>query len=251
MAVNIDTVYQKVLALANKEQRGYITPQEFNLLADRAQLEIFGNYFHDMKTAYHKPKTDMFFGDEMAILKEKVMPFEAVGSAIGPGGFFFSDEAAVAAGATTTESADIPDMYLLDSIRIVETVDPLVLHEVTEIDKRDWLHIENNPLTKATPTRPTFVRHKDRLTILPITTSDRIYHIYYFRIPTTPSWGYVIVNEKALYNSNTSVNFELHESEEENLVSRILQLSGIVIMKPEIVEIGGLEKASTKQEQND
>ena len=30
MPVNIDTVYQRVLAIANKEQRGYITPQEFN-----------------------------------------------------------------------------------------------------------------------------------------------------------------------------------------------------------------------------
>ena len=39
--VSIDTVYQKVLVLSNKEQRGYLTPQEFNLLADKAQLEIF------------------------------------------------------------------------------------------------------------------------------------------------------------------------------------------------------------------
>ncbi len=54
--INIDTVYQKVLALANKEQRGYITPQEFNLLADKAQMEIFESYFHDLKTAHHKMK---------------------------------------------------------------------------------------------------------------------------------------------------------------------------------------------------
>ena len=45
MAVNVNNVYQKVLAIANKEQRGYITPQEFNLFADKAQLEIFENYF--------------------------------------------------------------------------------------------------------------------------------------------------------------------------------------------------------------
>ena len=31
--VNIDSVYQTVQALANKEQRGYLTPQEFNLFA--------------------------------------------------------------------------------------------------------------------------------------------------------------------------------------------------------------------------
>ena len=38
--VSIDTVYQKVLALANKEQRGYITPQDFNLFAKQAQLDL-------------------------------------------------------------------------------------------------------------------------------------------------------------------------------------------------------------------
>ena len=48
MAVSVDTVYQRVLALANKEQRGYITPQEFNLLANQVQMSIFESYF------YHK-----------------------------------------------------------------------------------------------------------------------------------------------------------------------------------------------------
>ena len=46
--ISIDTVYQKVLALANKEQRGYITPQDFNLFADQAQKEIFEQYFYDL-----------------------------------------------------------------------------------------------------------------------------------------------------------------------------------------------------------
>ena len=48
MAVSVDTVYQRVLAIANKEQRGYITPQEFNLLANQAQMEIFNEYFYDL-----------------------------------------------------------------------------------------------------------------------------------------------------------------------------------------------------------
>ena len=40
MSVDINTVYQRVLAITNKEQRGYITPQEFNFLANQAQLDI-------------------------------------------------------------------------------------------------------------------------------------------------------------------------------------------------------------------
>ena len=38
--ININTVYQKVLAIINKENRGYLTPQEFNLFANQAQAEI-------------------------------------------------------------------------------------------------------------------------------------------------------------------------------------------------------------------
>ena len=52
MAISVDRVYQKVLALANKEQRGYITPQEFNLFADHAQMEIFEQYFYDLEISH-------------------------------------------------------------------------------------------------------------------------------------------------------------------------------------------------------
>ena len=41
MAVSVDTVYQKVLGILNKEQRGYVTAQEFNLFANQAQLDLF------------------------------------------------------------------------------------------------------------------------------------------------------------------------------------------------------------------
>ena len=39
MPINVDTVYQTVQALANKEQRGYLTPQEFNLFANQVQVD--------------------------------------------------------------------------------------------------------------------------------------------------------------------------------------------------------------------
>ena len=44
MAVSIDDVYKTVLLILNKEQRGYITPPEFNKLSQQVQLEIFEKY---------------------------------------------------------------------------------------------------------------------------------------------------------------------------------------------------------------
>ena len=37
MAININDVYQTVLVITNKDNRGYITPEEFNRLSDQAQ----------------------------------------------------------------------------------------------------------------------------------------------------------------------------------------------------------------------
>ena len=71
MAVNIDTVYQKVLAIANKEQRGYITPQEFNLYANLAQQEIFEQYFYDLNQQARIPGNEYIHSDVDDILEAR------------------------------------------------------------------------------------------------------------------------------------------------------------------------------------
>ena len=50
MAVNVDIVYKTVLSILNKEQRGYITPSEFNKVATQVQLEIFNEYFNELRS---------------------------------------------------------------------------------------------------------------------------------------------------------------------------------------------------------
>ena len=38
MAINVNQVYQTVLLILNKEQRGYLTPDEFNRISAQVQL---------------------------------------------------------------------------------------------------------------------------------------------------------------------------------------------------------------------
>ena len=74
--VSVDTVYQKVLALANKEQRGYITPQDFNLFANQAQMEIFEQYFYDTNIARKSQGNDTVYADVDEMLEEKIQIFD-------------------------------------------------------------------------------------------------------------------------------------------------------------------------------
>ena len=66
--VSVNTVYQTVLALANKEQRGYITPQEFNLFAKQAQMEIFEQYFYDVNQFGRLPRGDYAFDPKQMVI---------------------------------------------------------------------------------------------------------------------------------------------------------------------------------------
>ena len=71
----------------------------------------------------------------------------------------------------------------------------------------------------------------------------------YIKNPSKPSWNYVVVNDKPLYNSDTSTNFELHPAEESELVYRILAFAGIAIEKPQLTQAAaGLEGAKQQQE---
>ncbi len=71
-----------------------------------------------------------------------------------------------------------------------------------------------------------------------------------FRVPVQVNWGYVVVNTNALYNSNTSTDFELHRAEEDTLVNKILELAGITIGKPGLSQAGTTAEVAEMGKQN-
>ena len=107
--------------------------------------------------------------------------------------------------------------------------------------------MQSTPLTKPTLKRPVYVNRIDGLNIYPNTISS--IDISYTRNPARPNWNYVVISDKALYNLTTSTDFELHASEESELVYRILALAGISIEKPQLTQVAAsLEQAKVQQE---
>ena len=68
--------------------------------------------------------------------------------------------------------------------------------------------------------------------------------------PSTPSFGFVVVNGKALYNPNSSTDFELHSSEENNLVYKILEYAGVAIEDLNLTQSALRERITSKNEKN-
>ena len=234
MAVNIDTVYQRVLALANKEQRGYITPQEFNLHANQAQMNIFEQYFYDTHQFQAVQKGNSTeYSDMIDLLAEKIAPFEKYKVAMSM------------SGNTGTLATDL---YRLGTVfyAVGGTIDV----EVERIEKNDFTYIENSPLAAPTEKRPVYTRTSATTikTFPSATITSNVTHNYIAK-PTKCEWAYVVVNEKALYNANQAVDFELHASEEESLVINILELAGITINKAGLAQTAAnMDQKNIQQE---
>tara|TARA_R100001377_G_scaffold50008_1_gene29070 strand:- start:3177 stop:3863 length:687 start_codon:yes stop_codon:yes gene_type:complete len=225
--VSIDKVYQKVLILANKEQRGYITPQEFNLLADQAQKEIIDQYFYDINQFSRMHGNSTEYSDMLGLLDEKLSVLKG------------SHNTDVLLGSIGLQNLPF-NLYKIGTL-IYNGI------EIEEVNSNELLNINRSPLAKPTLSRPIYVQDKNGINIYP-KTIDEI-SMTYVREPSMPNWGYLVINEKALYNDATSVNFEVSEAEEPELVYRILALAGIAIQRPQLTQVAaGLEQGKVQQE---
>jgi len=81
MAINVNTVYQTVLLILNKEQRGYMTPVEFNKIGAQSQLEIFETYFDSLNQQLRVPQANTDYADRVVNLDEKISIFKEIGNA--------------------------------------------------------------------------------------------------------------------------------------------------------------------------
>lgn len=232
--VSIDTVYQRVLATVNKENRGYITPQEFNLFANQAQLEIFEQYFFDLNQYSRLKENNTEYANLYKITDEKLS--------------IFKTEADLT---YSTDYFELPSDFHKLGIVIYDTT-----VEVEKIDKKQLLDYLGSKLTQPTTSNPLYIQNTANssnvlgIKVYPSTITSSI-SCTYIRKPNTVVWGYTNVSGNALYNASNSTNFELHDSEEVALVYKILLYAGLNIREADIIQIAdGKETKKITQEKS-
>ena len=225
--VLIDNVYQTVLNILNKENRGYVTPTEFNTLAKQAQTEIFESYFTTQYRLSQGPMSDGDYSDLMKNVEEKITFFDNVTGSIVP-----SDNGV---------AAYPSNLYRLGTVLTSSNI------IVDEVSHKDAAYVNLSPLTAPTATQPIYTRHEGGITVHP---NGTVVKMVYVRIPATPNWigatmmGQVIANTAhADYQ-----NFELHPSEEPELVAKILAYAGVIIKAADVVQAAAAKEQQIRQD---
>lgn len=254
MSVNVNVVYQTVLNILNKEQRGYLTPAEFNDIGKQVQLEIFEKYFEDMNQFLRVPQTDSDYANRVENLDEKIAIFKTSGEL-------------TRATANQTVYYSLPtqdifntavDFYRLGTLSWQGT-------EIQRVGKNEYYNLNKSPLTKPTedfpvysyegekifisPELPSIVNSFPQQNTTPITSPP--VNVDFIREPADPVWAFIpgIQGQYVYDSSSNSVNFELHPSEQTELVLKILLYAGVVIRDPQIVQqaAGAIQKQEIEQ----
>ncbi len=235
MAINVDTVYKTVLSILNKEQRGYMTPDEFNKVATQVQLEIFEAYFDDLNQQLRIPQSNTEYADRQKNIDNMISIFKTFG-------------------VCTPPSLGIDYFTVPTNLHKIGTVIYKDEIEVERVQKDQLLYLNLSPLTKPTKNFPIYLYENATLGAVGNTpTLPRVYvypknitsdiSVSYIRKPNNIVWGYTgfggvpWTNGPYIYSPTNSVQFDLDASEQTNVITKILLYAGVIIRDPEIVQV--------------
>lgn len=251
MAINVDTVYKTVLLILNKEQRGYITPDEFNRTATQVQLDIFEQYFDDLNQQLRVPQSDYDYSDRQMSIDEKLSPFKTEGDCTYNAGKFELPAIPVNAVRTIIYDGAIPTSTQFSFYKIgtpIFTPTNGLSTEIQRLSRGEFYNIERSPLTASTEDFPTYLYEGGEIIVRPTTITDGV-STSLLRAPRNITWGfnlgsvgqYIYTTDPTPDSGTPSQNFELNASEQVEVITRILFYSGVIIRDPQIIQVAAQE----------
>ena len=227
MAINVDTVYKTVLLILNQQQRGYMTPDEFNKVGTQVQLNIFERYADDLNQQYRMPQNDTNYANRVKNIEDNLQFFQRTGATTYVGPHF-----------TLTPT----DIYRLGSVIFNGT-------ELTQYSQRSEVtQLLLSPLTKPTNDFPVYLYEQDLLYLYPTTIQTGV-TISYLKKPADIKWTYNVgAFGQFVYDANGAgaQDFELNVSEQTNVITRILAYAGVIINDPTIIQ-GSFSRNSARR----
>lgn len=245
---SIKVVYDTLVSLVNKDQKGFVTPKVFNEFAGVAQLNIYNRLFDDLKDAHRNQRAGFDPGRDKSLFKR------------------INEDLSIFSRTKTLSRVDGVFKKPDDLSRIISatTFGPVLLGQSNRTpiemcydeDKIDRILRSN--ISSPTEDFP-IALVSDDIELFP--TSINRLRLKYYKIPQSvefdgtpntapPTYGTVSFGDVDVYSSSGSLDFELPNHYVSLLVIEIAQLIGVNLRDKDVQNYGNIEQAEYNQQQS-
>ena len=236
--MTIDEIYRLVQTFANKEQRGFITPSDFNLLAKQAELELVNKRLNILQEKSQPRKAGGFIEESLTpeMAEQDLAPFLIskrfnVSSSVVASGYSEAEVAAIILGKLGGSIFILPD----ESLGINSHI-PLEIVSSKNINK-----ILRSSLVKPSIDFPIGLMSgsstSERLKIKIFPDNIKNVMVYYYHLPSIPpQWNYVTVAGKPVHDPSNSTQFKFPSRVHSEIVVKILEYLGVNLREAQLVQ---------------
>ena len=237
---SIQTVYNTLQDLANKDQQGFVSPVEFNRFAQVAQLNIFNGLFDELKDVKKLSRSGFDPSRDKSRFKriqEDLAAFSTKATLPKVSGVFNVSNATTASPMARIISMATAGSILLDQ----STKKPIEI--CYDEEKIERILISN--LSSPTEEFPIALVSED-IHVFP--TSINKIEVRYYKYPEgRTSTGVRTATMPTYTEGGTSIDFELPEHYVSDLVYEIGKMIGVNLRDTDIVNYTGTEMTARKQ----
>ncbi len=237
---SVQTVYNTLQDLANKDQQGFVTPTEFNRFAQIAQLNIFNGLFDELKDAKRLSRA----GFNPTRDKSRIKRIEEDLSV-------FSTKATISKSNSVFNMSSDSGVKPMARIISISTAGSILLDQSTKkpieicYDEETIERILSSNLSDPTEGFPVALVSDD-IHVFP-TTINKI-EVRYYKYPSGRNSDGTRSDSQPTYTtSGTSIDFELPEHYTSDLVYEIGKMIGVNLRDVDIVNYTGQEMQTRKQ----
>jgi hypothetical protein len=242
MMASVYTVYTTLKDLANKDERGFVTPSVFNNFAQLAQMNVFNKLFAKMTNANVVKSRGLDSGREFGSSKqvhEDLSVFTKSSNLTQANGLFTKpDDLARIISMKTTGS------FLLGQTTSVP-VDLIYDEGKIEYILRSTLSVptESRPVCLVADNFEVFPTSIKKITVRYYKQPEGIIPSSGARTASLPKFGYTVTSGgKEVYDSTTSIDFEIPEHYTADLVIEIAKMIGVNLKDSDVFQYAQSEQ---------
>ena len=237
---SVREVYNALNDLANKDERGFVTPTEFNSFAPIAQMNIFNKLFDELTAAENMRRRNIDPARDKSRIKQIKEDL----------GVFAKTETVTKTNGVFARPDDFARLINVKTggdilLGVNNSVMADVIYDEEKLDR-----VLLSTLSAPTVSRPV-VLMSDDFEVFPTSVSK--IKVRYYKQPegldptsnartvSLPKFGFTLSNGKEAYNASTSVDFELPEHYTSELVFELGKLVGVNLRDADVYNYSNAE----------